>query len=248
MRKLFLHVGCAKCGSTSLQAGLSRAPTIHFSTCGNHGGEHLAFALRIRGVDEWTRQYFDESWVEREFPRLMKDIHASNETVVLSSERLAGCSLHEIERIAEVLSGFDVQIVMVQRDINRYLRSTWRHAVYFHDYGESYEAFVKSKEDFSFCQIEEKFRQFFPVHRFNIDTSNFGEEIGTLFGCKLDIERLNVGVPHAFAELLQTTHALLGSEEFKKRFDRQTKQSMLAVCKGEATAKISEADLKILIA
>jgi hypothetical protein len=245
MRKLFLHVGFAKCGSTSLQAALSRAPGILFPTSGNHGGEHLAFALRIRGIDEWTRQYFDQPWVDRESVRLMEEIEAGTGTVVLSSERLAGCAPEEIERIAAGLSNFEVHVVIVRREIKSYVSSTWRYAVFHHDFGESYEIFADRLRNFTFDQIENKFSAFFQTHWFSMDSPNYVEEIGALLGTKLDISRLNVGVPMAFAELLQKTHALMGSKEFKKRFDKKTKRFMLAAWNGNAKTQIEPPDVPL---
>jgi hypothetical protein len=242
MRKLFLHVGLAKCGSTSLQAALSSATGILFPRAGNHGGEHLAFALHIRGIDAWTHQYFDETWVETETTRLMDEIHSGSGTVVLSSERLAACSPEEIARIAAILAGFDVHVIIVGRDVTSYLNSTWRHAVFFHDYGESYETFVNLRKDLSFAEVDEAFGAVFPVHRFRMDAPDYIEKISALLGTNLDISRLNVGVPMAFAELLQKIHALLGSEEFKKRFNAETKEAMLAVWNGEATTQIAAMD------
>lgn len=245
MRRIFLHVGFAKCGSTSLQAALSSSFGILFPTSGRHHGEHLAFALRIRGIDDWTGQFIDQSWVDTENVRLMQEIHADTCTVVLSSERLAASTPQEIERITGVLSGFEVHIVIVKRDIESYLRSTWRHAVFFHDFGENYEAFVDQFKDFTFGEVEDKFRAVFPVHSFNMDAQNYAEEIGALLGCKLKISRQNVGVPMAFAELLQKTHVLLGSEEFKKRFDAETKRSMLDVWNGAAKTQIQPLDVDL---
>lgn len=245
MRKLFLHVGFAKCGSTSLQAALSRAPGILCPTSGNHRGEHLAYALRIRGIDEWTRQYFDQPWVDRESVCLMEEIETGTGTVVLSSERLAGCTSEEIERIAADLSNFEVHVVIVKREIESYLSSTWRYGVFRHDFGESYESFVGRLKNFTFERIEKKFSAFFQTHWFSMDSPNYVEEIGALLGTKLEISRLNVGVPMAFAELLQKTHELLGSEEFKKRFDEKTKLSMLAVWNGDARTQIEPPDVQL---
>ena len=245
MKKIFLHVGFAKCGSTSLQAALSRAPGILFPTSGNHGGEHLAFILGIRGIDDWTRQYFNESWVERENIRLMTEIHEGIGTIVLSSERLAASTPLEIERIGRVLAGFEVHIVIVKRDIQKYLNSTWRHAVFFHDFGESYDSFVSRFENFSFGDIESKFSQFFQVHCFNMDSPQYLDDIGGLLGTKLDIEHLNVGVPMDFAKLLQKTHSLLGSRDFKERFSFETKQSMLAMWNGEGIREMDSLDVDL---
>ena len=241
-RQLFLHVGIAKCGSTSLQAALSSTTGVLYPTSGRHGGEHLAFALRIRGVDNWTSQFFDQSWVDTENTRLMQEIQAGTGVLVMSSERLAASTREEIERIADVLSGFEVRIIIVKRDLDSYIKSTWRHSVFFHDLAEGYEAFVDRFKDFTFDEIEDRFRAIFPLHCFNLDAPNYGEEIGALLGTKLNIPIQNVGVPMALAELLQKTHALLGTEEFKKRFDAETKQSMLDVWNGTTKRLIQALD------
>lgn len=238
MRKLFLHVGFAKCGSTSLQSALSAAPNIVYPKSGNHGGEHLAFALAIRGIDDWTRQFFDESWVESGQADLMVEIGSSTENVILSSERLAAMTEAEIERVSEMFSDFEIHVVIVRREIQRYLSSTWRHAVFRHDYGECYEAFLNHFKSFTFGDVEKKFSSHFPVHVFDMEACDYAEEIGELLGTTVEIPRANVGVPMDLASLLQKTHALLGTEEFKKRFDTKTKQSMLDVYNGHATAEI----------
>jgi hypothetical protein len=240
MRKLFLHVGFAKCGTTSLQTALSAAPGILFPTSGNHGGEHLAFALHIRGIDEYTSQYFDASWVDREYACLIEELHSGNDTVVLSSERLAACTQGEVERIAAALSHFEVHVLIVRREIESYINSIWRHAVFYHAFGESFEIFSHRFKNFTFDQNEKVFTAFFPVHWFSMDAPNYAEEVGALLGTSLDISRLNMGIPMLFAELLQKTHALLGSEEFKKRFDAEVKVTMLAVWNGEGHRCISQ--------
>lgn len=238
MRKLFLHVGYAKCGSTSLQAALSVAPNIVFPKSGNHGGEHLAFALTIRGIDDWTRQYFDDSWVEREQASMMAEIESSIDTVMISSERLAAMTPAEIEQVIDMFGEFEVHVVFVRRDIQRYFSSTWRHAVFRHDYGESYEAFLDYFKNFTFGEAETKFRRYFPVHSFDMEAPHYAEKIGALLETTVEIPRANVGVPMELAELLQKTHVLLGSKEFKKRFDAETKNSMLRTWNGHATTEI----------
>lgn len=245
MRKLFLHVGYAKCGSTSLQEALSAAPNIVFPKSGNHGGEHLAFALTIRGIDDWTRQYVDAAWVECKQAGMIAEIEATTETVVLSSERLAAMSSEEIERLADMFGDFEVHIVFIRRDIQRYISSTWRHAVFRHDYGESYEAFVNHFKNFTFGDAETKFRRYFPVHSLDMEDPNYVEKIEQLLGTKVTISHSNVGVPMEFAKLLQMTHVLLGSEEFKKRFDSKTKRLMLDVWNGRATTEIESIDASL---
>lgn len=238
MRKLFLHVGFAKCGSTSLQAALANATGILCPKSGNHGGEHLALALELRGVDNWTRKFFDETWVAAGMAGIWEEIAASDLPVVLSSERLAAMTVPEIERAVEMFRDFDVEIILIRRDIQRYLSSTWRHAVYRHDFGDSYEAFLERFKNFSFGDAKSKFAPYFPVHTFDMEDADYVPSLEALIGTKLELPKSNVGVPFEFASLLQKTHALMGSKAFKQRFDAPTKQKMLQVWSGNASVEI----------
>jgi hypothetical protein len=245
MRKLFLHIGFAKCGSTSLQAAMSEAAGIVFPKSGNHGGEHLSLALTLRGIDDWTRQYFDESWVDHGMAGTMAEIKSSTETVVLSSERLAAMTEDQIAAVKAMFPDFDIQVILIRRDVQRYLSSTWRHAVFRHDLGENYEVFLERFKTFDFGDVGTKFSKRFPVHSFDMEAPDYATSLGALIGTTVEIPRANVGVPLELAQLLQRTHVLLGTEEFKKRFDRDTKEAMLAVWTGHATARIEPIDAKL---
>lgn len=238
MRKLFVHIGFAKCGSTSLQTSLSKAPGVVFPISGNHCGEHLALALKLRGIDDWTRQFFDEAWVEKGIVGLTKEISSTTGPIVMSSERLAAMDETQIDAFKALFPDFNIQVIIVRRDIHRYLSSTWRHAVFRHDYGETYEAFFETFKNFSFGNVESKFGSHFPVHVFDMEDDDYAEKVGELIGTTLDIPRENVGVPLELAQLLQRMHALMGSEAFKKRFDAQTKAKLLKVANGDATVQI----------
>ena len=238
MRKLFLHVGFAKCGSTSLQESLSCAPGIVFPKSGNHGGEHLALALRLRGIDDWTRQFFDETWVEKGMAGIIEEIASTLQTVVLSSERLAAISQPQIDSLKALFPDFEIHVILVRRELQRYLISTWRHAVYRHDFAEPFDVFLTRFTNFSFGDAEVKFGRNFPVHAFDMEAEDYAEAVGTLIGTTVTIPQANVGIPREFAELLQKTHTLLGSAEFKKFFDVRTKKAMLDVWNGNASVTI----------
>lgn len=242
MRKLFLHVGFAKCGSTSLQAAMSQAPEIVFPQSGNHGGEHLALALTLRGLDDWTRQYFDEDWVTSGQAGLLEEIQNSSGTVMLSSERLAAMSETEIEDVRAMFPDFEIHVILVRRDLTRYHSSTWRHAVFRHDYAEPYETFLEHRKNFTFGEAEAKFRAFFPVHVFNMDAPDYAEQLGGLTGTVVAFTHANIGVPMELAKLLSDTHRLLGSTEFKKCFDSAAKNHMLEVWSGQASVTLDHMD------
>lgn len=198
----------------------------------------MALALTLRGIDNWTRQFFDEAWVELGHAGLMGEIQSSTDTVILSSERLAAMGKDEIEALKALFFDFEIHVIMVRRDVQCYLSSTWRHAVYRHDFAESYEDFLKRFDNFSFDDAKSRFGEHFEVHDFNMDAPDYATALGTLLGTTIDIPSANVGVPMEFAQLLQRTHVLLGSEEFEKCFNASIKKSMLDVWSGRTNAKI----------
>lgn len=233
MRKLFLHVGFAKCGSTSLQEALLGGRGIYFPKSGVNGAEHLSLPLYIRGVDDWTRQYFDEVWAESQHSAMLHEISDVPGDVFISSERLAAMSEEEIKRLLGIFSDFQIEIVIVERRIEKYLGSTWRHAVFYHDYAVDYEDFLAKMNDFSFGRTEELFSKYFPVHVFDMDDEAYPKNLGHLIGTTIDMPRSNVGVPMSFAKLLQELHKLMGSKDFKALFTPQRKARMLEVVHGK---------------
>ncbi len=205
---------------------------------GTHGGEHLALALALRGVDDWTRRYFDETWVSREMSKLAQEIESTSETLVLSSERLAALPATEFGRLRDTFPNCEIHIIIVFRDLQRYLSSTWRHAVFRHDYGEEFLVFLERFKNFSFGDAELKFAKEFPVHAFNMDVPDYEASVGSLVGTTIRITHENVGVPMEYAQLLQKVHSLLGTREFQKRFDPATKKRMLEVWNGTVSVEI----------
>ena len=118
------------------------------------------------------------------------------------------------------------------------LSGPWRSAVYRHDVGEPVTVFHERFKYFNFGDAQTKFRQHFAVHVFDMESSDLASSLSTLIETTLKFPRANVGVPFDFAEHLQMTHALLGSVEFKKRFNAKTKEDMLAVWNNTATVEI----------
>ncbi len=245
MRKLFLHVGFAKCGSTSLQHALTKAPGIFYPKSGNNAGEHLSLPLFIRGVDEWTRQFFDEAWVAENHKALMEEIASSTGDVALSSERLAAMTLDEISCLPLLFPKFEIHILFVKRSVEKYLKSTWRHAGTRHDVAEDYDTFFERTKNFSLGDAQKKFSPLFPVHTFDMDSPDYSQNIGKLLSTTIELPQSNVGVPFQFAQFLQKTHVLLGSRRFKEIYDPQTKREMLAVELGQATMEIDKFNVNL---
>lgn len=229
--KLFIHVGYAKCGSTSLQEALAAGSGVLFPKAGRNGlgVEHLSLPLHLKGIDDWTRQFISDEWVATQHAAMLKEVAEANRTVVISSERLASLSDSQIEQLAETFGEVEIEIVIVTRSRDKYLDSTWRHAVFHHDYAVRYADFLVKMQHFSFGAVVPRFERFFKVHQFDMDSSEYPENFSQLTGATFEFGRANVGVPKAFAELLQSQHELLGSNLFKEVYTKPVKERMLSV-------------------
>lgn len=245
-RKILLHVGFPKCGSTSLQEALIKAEGINFPCAGRHGSEHLSLPLHVKGLDPWTAQWFSQEWVETQHAALLAEIKAASGTVVLSSERLASCSPEQVAMLDAMLEGWPVEIVIVTRQIDKFLDSLWRHAVFRHDYAESKQTMLQDMSDFSFDETFETFASFFPVRMLNMDSPDYEASLSDLFGVPIALDRANVGVPAALAELLQANHRLMGSARFKAAFPYEVKEAMRAAMAGEVLPDIDPFDTPVL--
>lgn len=245
-RTLFVHIGFPKCGSTSLQAALAQSPDVVFPEAGRHGGEHLAIPLKIKGVDEWTGQWFSQTWVDTQLPLLMQEIEAAEQPVFVSSERLASSEPEHIQALKEMFKGWSIEIVVVTRKLPDFIDSTWRHAVYRHDYHRSRQAFFEDFETFSFQPAIDYFARYFPVHELDLYAPDFEDKFRALTGISIALQRENVGASSELAELLQRVHSLLGSAEFKKRFPAHVKEDMLAAMQGTTTPEFDVFDVPII--
>ncbi|RKQ70175.1 hypothetical protein [Oceanibaculum indicum] len=244
-RKILLHVGYPKCGSTSLQEALTQAEGIIFPASGRHGGEHLALPLHVKGLDSWTAQWFSQEWVDTQHAALLAEIEAASGTVVLSSERLASCSPEQVEKLDEMLDGWQVEVVIVTRQIDKFFDSLWRHAVFRHDYADNKQHMIENMPKFSFEHARKVFSPHFPVHMLDMDSPDYEDRLSALFGAPIKVGHANVGVPAALAELLQTNHRLMGSARFKAAFPYAVKEAMRAAMAGEVTPETDPFDVPI---
>jgi hypothetical protein len=228
--KLFVHVGYAKCASTSLQEALRDGTGILYPRAGrlSSQAEHLSLPLHLKGIDDYTRQWVSDEWVQMQHAALMQEISESDKSVVVSSERLAGLQPDQIARMAQLFELYDTRIVILHRDREKFLNSTWRHVVYKHDYAVDYASFQELTADFQFGQIVPLFEKHFPVSMFNIEEVGFDRQIMELTGATFSLGRVNAGVPFEFAEILQQQHVALGSKTFKAIFTTDVKATMLA--------------------
>jgi hypothetical protein len=226
--KLFIHVGYAKCGSTSLQEGLRNGTGVFFPEAGTYfpSSEHISIALSLIGMDDYTRQYITDDWVQQQHALMINLVNESEQTVVLSSERLISLDFRQLEILKSLFPKREIEIIIIVRDREKYLSSTWRHLVFEHDYHIDYQAFREMRADFEFEPAIEKFRQFFPVHVLNLDGEKIEQQIKYLTGADLTLPESNIGVSQTVANFLQQQHIQMGSYLFKDVYTKKVKQKI----------------------
>lgn len=236
MSQLYLHIGFAKCASTSFQSAASKSELLFYPESGRCLDEHLGFALHFRGIDEYTAQWYSDNWVSENWSTLTEEINNANRPIFISSERLAGSSELEIRSMAKYLSPFNVSVIVLIRDRNRYLNSTWRHSVFKHDYHVPLSDFIEQSAGFSFDPAINRFMDHFNVSVFNIDSCDWIKEFNHKFDLDFELPKLNTGIPLKIAELLCNAQRTLGSKTYKEIFTRELKDRILAEYKKDCSS------------
>ena len=142
-KRVVLHVGAPKAGSTFLQQLLWRNREV----LGKHGigyplhepMEHFAATMDLREM-AWGGDR-DPAW-DGAWDRIAARARAwSGHTVVISNELLGGASPPQIARAVRSLQPKEVCVVFVARDFARQLPSDWQEQVK-HTHGITFEEFV----------------------------------------------------------------------------------------------------------
>lgn len=227
MNTIFIHVGFPKCASTSIQKAASKSSLIHYPKAGRCLDEHLGFALHFKGIDQWTEQFYGPEWEHSEWLKINEEINTAKQPLFISSERLASATESALEEISGEFADFRVKIILLIRSKERYISSTWRHAVFRHDFAMPYEEFKSKFKDFSFEAIADKFSRVFETLVFDIDSRDWLEKLNSACSLDLKLPKLNKGVPIAVANLLQYNHVMLGTDLFQALFTSDFKKELL---------------------
>ncbi len=129
-RRVVIHIGPPKTGSTTLQDALRdnrddlKRAGIRYAGSGTQSSAAAMWATRRK--DRTTgRQVPASAWKQ-----LLKEINDSIEsTVVVSSEWFAAATSAQIRTISQELPGAEYQIVIALRSLDRILPSRWRQNV-----------------------------------------------------------------------------------------------------------------------
>jgi len=131
MTDVYLHIGLAKTGTTSIQMALQESTAalaehgVEFAG-GKHAQQRLAvFDFLGRRIEGSEAHEVSGSW-----QRLLKTIDESTaRAVVVSEELLAVTRPRQARRLARALEGHRVFVVVGVRDLGRHLPSSWQEEI-----------------------------------------------------------------------------------------------------------------------
>jgi hypothetical protein len=133
-RRVYLHIGAPKTGTTYLQDRLSvnarslASHGVHFPTTSplvSPGLAHFRAALDLLGQD-WggPRGHAEGSW-----DALVRRVRRRSGTVVISHEILAPATPGHVGRVMRDLAGSEVHVVYTARDLARQAPAAWQESI-----------------------------------------------------------------------------------------------------------------------
>jgi hypothetical protein len=158
MPNLYLHIGTAKTGTTSIQQFLLQNRekfldqfnllTPKTGQDPREGSHHpLAFSF----VDKQQRNAFHNAKSPRQYARKMRrELKGKRADVLLTSECFWFSRLGLPQFIAEVFPDYQVKILMYARQIDQYVEAAWSQHVKGRIYTDSFETFVQGFRYFNY--------------------------------------------------------------------------------------------------
>lgn len=131
MADVFLHIGLAKTGTTTIQAGLD-ARVVQLAAAGVlfAGGSHRAQRLATYDLLGQRIEGDDRDVVAGAFGRLAEEIAAfPGRSVVVSEEELSHARPRHVRRLVRRLGPHRIYVVITVRDLARTLLSSWQQSV-----------------------------------------------------------------------------------------------------------------------
>jgi len=131
MADVFLHIGLAKTGTTTIQAGLN-ARVAQLAAAGVlfAGGSHRAQRLAAYDLLGQRIEGDDRDVVAGAFGRLADEIAAfTGRSVVVSEEELSHARPRHVRRLVRRLGPHRIYVVITVRDLARTLLSSWQQSV-----------------------------------------------------------------------------------------------------------------------
>jgi hypothetical protein len=169
-KKVFLHIGFHKTGSTALQQYLSEnreelaaAGTYYPRPLGSWPSHpELAWAL-CGNIFDWQDRKYSVEEVTQHYRREIDD--CCQPRIVLSSEEFSRLNYYPgaIAALAEALRRYDLRIIAYLRSARDFLSSRYRHEVQEQSEGRSFLEYVTSPENLECAWFLPRLRPWFEV-------------------------------------------------------------------------------------
>ena len=129
-RRVFLHVGVPKSGTTFLQASLARnRAALRKAGVVYPESQETMFlaALDVRGTHKsWGRKRKE---VEGRWDDLCRKARKFDGNTIVSHELLAAASVHQVIAALTMLRGLEVHVVVTARDLGRQATAEWQEGI-----------------------------------------------------------------------------------------------------------------------
>lgn len=129
-RRVFMHVGVAKTGTTYLQRTLhaNRDPLRAHGLLypGKRSGDQFVASIDLRGLDaeKYNHLNADGMW-----DRIAKEVNDYDGDAIISHETFARCSSADVRRVQESFGGAQIGVVLTVRDLGRQVPAVWQETV-----------------------------------------------------------------------------------------------------------------------
>lgn len=141
-RRVFMHIGVAKTGTTYLQRilhahrDLLRAHGLLYP--GKRSGDQFVASIDVRGLQS---EKYDHLNIDGMWDRLVKEVDSYHGDAIISHETFARCSSAEVRRVLESFTGTEMHVILTVRDLGRQVPAVWQETLKNRSTG-SYEEFL----------------------------------------------------------------------------------------------------------
>lgn len=129
-KRVFLHIGLPKTGTTYLQDGIwAQVPTLRergLLIPGRHRRRHLLASFEVREDPSLAQRPGD---VTRPWGELVDEILGSDLDALISHEFFSAAASAQVQRVVDDLAGREVHVVITARDLVEIGLSMWQESV-----------------------------------------------------------------------------------------------------------------------
>jgi hypothetical protein len=162
-KRVFLHIGFHKTGTTALQDAFSKNGEflsnsgILFPQGLSDWPSHPELAWSFTGnIFSWQDKIYPVDEVSQFYRELIQD--APEDTIVLSSEELCRLNYYPgtIESLRELFSGIDIRVIAYARSPKEFLASRYRHEVQQGTESQSFADFLSNPDNLDSARFDRR--------------------------------------------------------------------------------------------